>query len=80
MELTPFVVGASLAYMRELVEYWRGSFDWRAAERAMNAVPHFRAQVDGVGIHLIHQRGRGPRRCRCSSPTAGPAPSSRCSR
>ena len=52
--------GASLAYMRELVEYWRTGFDWRAAERAMNAVPHFRARVDGLGIHLIHQRGRGP--------------------
>lgn len=52
--------GASLGYMRELVEYWRTGFDWRAAERAMNAVPHFRARVDGLGIHLIHQRGRGP--------------------
>ena len=26
----------------------------------MNALPHFRADVDGVGLHLIHQRGRGP--------------------
>jgi pimeloyl-ACP methyl ester carboxylesterase len=52
--------GASLGYMRELVDYWRTGFDWRAAERAMNAAPHFRARVDGVGIHLIHQRGRGP--------------------
>ena len=41
--------GANLAYMRELVEYWGSGFDWRAAERAMNAVPHFRAQVDGIG-------------------------------
>ena len=52
--------GASLAYMRELVEYWRTEFDWRAAERAMNTVPHFRVEVDGIGIHVIHQRGRGP--------------------
>ncbi|MGH7366937.1 MAG: epoxide hydrolase family protein [Candidatus Rokuibacteriota bacterium] len=52
--------GASLAYMRALVEYWRASFDWRVAERAMNRVPHFRARVDGVGIHLVHERGRGP--------------------
>ncbi len=52
--------GASLAYMRELIDYWRTGFDWRAAERGMNTVPHFRARVDGVGIHVIHQRGRGP--------------------
>jgi pimeloyl-ACP methyl ester carboxylesterase len=52
--------GANLAYMRDLVEHWRTSFDWRAEERAMNALPHFRAEVEGVGIHVIHMRGRGP--------------------
>jgi pimeloyl-ACP methyl ester carboxylesterase len=46
--------------MRELVGYWRTGFDWRAVERAMNTVPHFRARVDGTGVHVIHQRGRGP--------------------
>ena len=52
--------GANLGYMRALVDYWRTSFDWRRQERAMNALPHFRVQVDGIGIHLIHLRGRGP--------------------
>lgn len=52
--------GANLGYMRELVAYWRDGFDWRAAERAMNGLPHFRARVQGLGIHLIHRRGRGP--------------------
>ncbi len=51
--------GASLAYLRELTEYWRDRFDWRAQERAINAFPHFRAIVDGVGIHVIHARGTG---------------------
>jgi Epoxide hydrolase N terminus len=51
--------GANLAYMRDLVEHWRTSFDWRAEERAMNALPHFRAEVEGIGIHVIHMRGRG---------------------
>ena len=55
--------GASLAYLQALVEYWGTRFDWRAEERAMNALPHFRADVDGHGIHFIHvrgARGRGP--------------------
>ena len=52
--------GVPLAYLRELVEYWRARFDWRAQERAMNALPHFMADVDGFGVHLIHARGRGP--------------------
>ena len=52
--------GASLAYMQELVEYWRRRFDWRAQERVLNTFPQFRADVDGNGIHFVHARGRGP--------------------
>jgi len=52
--------GTSLAYMRELVAYWKDRYDWRAAEAALNAFPQFRAEVGGLGIHFIHQRGKGP--------------------
>ena len=52
--------GTELAYLRELVEYWRESFDWRAAERRLNAFTHVTAEVDGFGLHCIHQRGKGP--------------------
>ena len=51
--------GANRAYLQELTAYWRDRFDWRAHEQALNAFPHFRATVDGVGIHVIHQRGTG---------------------
>ena len=52
--------GANMAYMKELVEYWRTEYDWRAQEEALNTFPQFRANVDGIGIHFIHERGRGP--------------------
>jgi len=52
--------GANLAYMRELVAYWREGFDWRVQEQAINAFAHFRSYLDGLGIHFIHERGRGP--------------------
>lgn len=52
--------GSNLAYMRELADYWRTQFDWRAQERAINRLAHFRAEVDGIGIHFIHERGQGP--------------------
>ncbi len=52
--------GTNLSYLRELAEYWRTGFDWRAQERALNEFDHFRAMVDGIGIHFIHARGRGP--------------------
>ncbi len=52
--------GTNLEYLRELVGYWRTEFDWRAQERALNGFEHFRATVDGLGVHFIHARGTGP--------------------
>ena len=52
--------GANLAYMQELVNYWRTRFDWRAQERVINSFANFRAEVEGLGIHFIHERGKGP--------------------
>ena len=52
--------GFNLAYLKELVDYWRTRFDWRAQEKRINSFPHFRATVDGVGLHFIYARGRGP--------------------
>lgn len=58
---TDWRFGTDLEYLRELVAYWRDDFDWRAQERALNEFPHFRAYIDGVGVHFIHVRGVGPR-------------------
>jgi len=52
--------GADPGYLRDLLATWAGGFDWRAAERALNTFAHFRARVDGLWIHFIHERGRGP--------------------
>ena len=35
----PWSAGASLAFMRELCDYWVNRFDWRAQEAAMNRIP-----------------------------------------
>lgn len=52
--------GTNMAYLKELVEYWRTSFDWRVQEALLNNFSHFKAQVDGLGIHFIHEKGKGP--------------------
>ena len=52
--------GSNLAYIRELCEYWLNQFDWRAREREINEFDHFRAEVDGLGIHFIRAKGTGP--------------------
>ena len=52
--------GSNMDYMKELVDYWRNDFDWRAQERLINSFSHFKAPVVGLGIHFIHERGQGP--------------------
>jgi hypothetical protein len=34
---------------------------WRQRYLGPNELPHFRALIDGLGIHFIHQRGKGER-------------------
>ncbi len=48
--------GTNLDELRQLLGYWAGGFDWRAQERALNTFHHFRAELDGVRIHFVHER------------------------
>ncbi len=52
--------GPPIAFMRELCAYWVDQYDWRAQERAMNAVPQFLVEVDDLDVHFVHERGSGP--------------------
>ena len=52
--------GTDLAYLRELVDYWRTGFDWRDQERRLNAFDHYKTTIDGLDIHIIHQRSANP--------------------
>jgi pimeloyl-ACP methyl ester carboxylesterase len=51
--------GTDLDYLRDLLSHWADAFDWRARERELNRLSHYRAEVDGLGIHFVHQRGNG---------------------
>lgn len=51
--------GTNLSYLKELVSYWQHKFDWRKQEEAINKFAHFRADVDGFGLHFIHEHGTG---------------------
>jgi hypothetical protein len=52
--------GSNLDYLKELVQYWRTDFDWRAQEEKLNRFHHYKTAVDGLDIHFIHERGIGP--------------------
>src|SRR4051812_32964908 len=52
--------GIPTAVVRELAEYWRDGFDWRAQEAALNAFPQSTTEVDGQRIHYVHVRSADP--------------------
>jgi pimeloyl-ACP methyl ester carboxylesterase len=52
--------GAPLGYIKELAEYWRTGYDWRAAEARLNQFPQFRTEIDGVQVHFLHVRSPEP--------------------
>ncbi|GAB1509166.1 epoxide hydrolase family protein [Actinophytocola sp. KF-1] len=52
--------GFPLARAKELVEYWRTGYDWRAHEAALNELPHFTTSIDGQRIHFVHVRSARP--------------------
>ena len=53
--------GANMAYIKQLVEYWRTEYDWRAQEHRMNQWPHFMLTIEGQRIHFLHIKGKGPK-------------------
>ncbi len=52
--------GVPLSYMKELGDYWRNDFDWRAEEAKLNAFPQFTTEIDGQTIHFLHVRSPEP--------------------
>jgi epoxide hydrolase len=52
--------GIPPAYLREIVEYWRTEYDWRAAERMLNSYPQFVTEIDGANVHFVHVRSPEP--------------------
>ena len=52
--------GTSLAYMKELVAYWRDGYDWRAQEARLNELPQFTVPMGDLDLHFIHAKGVGP--------------------
>ena len=57
----PWAYGTNVAYLKELLAYWHGSFDWRGQEARLNAFPQFKVPLHGIELHYLHVEGKGPR-------------------
>jgi len=56
----PWAMGTDLAYLKQLVTYWRDKYQWRVHEAALNAFDHYVTTIDGQLIHFVHQKSRHP--------------------
>ncbi|WP_326762032.1 epoxide hydrolase [Streptomyces phaeochromogenes] len=52
--------GVPRDYLKELVRYWRHTYDWRAAETRLNEWPQFTTTIDGANVHFAHIRSPEP--------------------
>jgi pimeloyl-ACP methyl ester carboxylesterase len=52
--------GIPVDYLRQLVEFWLDTYDWRSEEARLNGFEHYRTDIDGQRIHFIHARSVHP--------------------
>lgn len=57
---TDWNYGVNIDYMKALINHWLHNYNWRKHEEELNNFKHFKAEVDGVNIHFIHEKGKGP--------------------
>jgi pimeloyl-ACP methyl ester carboxylesterase len=53
---TGWEYGITVDYLRQLVGYWRDTYDWRAQEARLNEFSQFRTRIDDQSIHFLHAR------------------------
>ncbi|MFT2019587.1 epoxide hydrolase family protein [Streptomyces sp. 796.1] len=51
---TGWEYGVPVGYLRDLAEYWRTGYDWRAHEARLNEFPQFLTEIDGARVHFLH--------------------------
>jgi pimeloyl-ACP methyl ester carboxylesterase len=51
--------GVPRSYLESFVESWL-AYDWRETESQINSFDNYRITMDGMPIHFMHARGKGP--------------------
>jgi pimeloyl-ACP methyl ester carboxylesterase len=57
---TNWDAGTNLDNLKELVVYWHEVYDWRRHEAKLNRFHHYTTDLNGVSIHFVYERGKGP--------------------
>jgi pimeloyl-ACP methyl ester carboxylesterase len=51
--------GFNLDFLQDLCHYWQNEFDWKSQLERFAEFRHYRFTLDGIGIHFVHERGKG---------------------
>ena len=51
--------GVGVEDLKRLARYWESDYDWRKAERRLNALSNFKTDIEGERIHFVHVKGDG---------------------
>ncbi|MTD53812.1 epoxide hydrolase family protein [Amycolatopsis pithecellobii] len=46
--------GPRLGTLRQLIDHWRESYDWRKVEKELNGFGQFQTEIDGIDVHFLH--------------------------
>ncbi len=51
--------GARKKWLKELVHYWETEFNWNKQQELLNQPSQFKADISGIDLHFIHEKGKG---------------------
>ncbi|XP_078580244.1 epoxide hydrolase 1-like [Branchiostoma floridae x Branchiostoma japonicum] len=56
LEDVEFQYGTRVDYMKDVITYWRDTYDWRKQEAYLNTLPHYKTNIEGIDLHFIHAK------------------------
>lgn len=54
LENANFEYGFNSDYLKKVVNYWTTKYDWKSQETKINAMGHYKTQIDGLDVHFMH--------------------------
>jgi len=48
--------GVDLHWLKSMRDAWLNEYDWRAVERRMNTLNHFKVTIEGIELHYLHHK------------------------
>jgi pimeloyl-ACP methyl ester carboxylesterase len=54
LEGAGWTYGMPVGFVKDLVDFWKEKYDWRATEARLNSYPQFTTTIDGQNIHFLH--------------------------